>query len=139
MITFSAVEAYNSVSTDGEDRGAKEKDKEKLYPERKIRMNYKRTPCVRHGAVRRQLCVRRDHPCAEARTPCEREDVRENCAQCVSYDEREGYPSLATVYHAHQCWQEINDGCEGLTRGTIFKQLDKPFMGDKCRSGGRCK
>ncbi len=48
-------------------------------------------------------------------------------------------PSLAMVYSVSQKWRFINDGCEGFDRGTIFDELNKPFAGDKCKRGGRCK
>lgn len=59
--------------------------------------------------------------------------------ECVSVCREYGYPSLAMVYSASQCWRQINDGCEGFERGTIFDELNKPFMGDKCKNGGYCK
>lgn len=59
--------------------------------------------------------------------------------ECVSVCREYGYPSLAMVYSASQCWRQINDGCEGFARGTIFDELNKPFMGDKCKNGGYCK
>ena len=58
---------------------------------------------------------------------------------CMQYCKNDGYPSLAMVYPAAQCWRDIQDGCEGFERGTIFSELNKPFMGDKCKNGGRCK
>ena len=55
-----------------------------------------------------------------------------------------GYP-LASVYSPLQDWVEIYDLDTGFKRGTIFKQLDFPFMGDSgCvargdrRTGGGC-
>lgn len=58
---------------------------------------------------------------------------------CVSVCREYGYPSLAMVYGASQCWRDIDDGPVGFSRGTIFGELDKPFMGDRCRNGGYCK
>ncbi len=51
----------------------------------------------------------------------------------------ERYPSLAMVYGINQNWREIDDSCVGFERGTIFNELNKPFMGDKCKNGGYCK
>lgn len=42
--------------------------------------------------------------------------------------------SLAMVYSPCQEFEDLYDHTEGLRRGTIFRQLDKPFMG----KGGRC-
>ena len=43
----------------------------------------------------------------------------------------EGYP-LGSVYAPLQNWQEIYDNETGFDRGTIFKELDLPFLsGDK--------
>ena len=60
-------------------------------------------------------------------------------AECISVCREYGYPSLAMVYSASQCWRQICDGNEGFKRGTIFDELNKPFMGDKCKNGGYCK
>lgn len=48
-------------------------------------------------------------------------------------------PSLAAVYGISQTWRGIDDSCVGFERGTVFNELDKPFMGDKCKNGGYCK
>ena len=49
----------------------------------------------------------------------------------------EGYP-LASVYAPLQCWREIYDEDAGFHRGTIFKELDLPFVcGEK--KGGNCR
>ena len=41
--------------------------------------------------------------------------------------------SLAMVYSPYQVFQSIYEPQEGLSRGTIFAELDKPFTAD-----GRC-
>lgn len=41
--------------------------------------------------------------------------------------------SLAMVYSPCQEFEDLYDHTEGLRRGTIFRQLDKPFTG---RRGG---
>ena len=41
--------------------------------------------------------------------------------------------SLAMVYSPCQTFEELYEPCEGLRRGTIFVQLDKPFLGDRCQ------
>ena len=48
----------------------------------------------------------------------------------------DGYP-LASVYAPLQVWRELYDNETGLSRGTIFKELDLPFLcGEK--TGGNC-
>ena len=59
--------------------------------------------------------------------------------ECTTVCREYGYPSLAMVYAASQCWRMISDDCVGFERGTIFDELNKPFMGDKCKNGGYCK
>lgn len=39
------------------------------------------------------------------------------------------YPSLAMVYIPNQEFRELYDADTGLSRGTIFRELDKPFVG----------
>lgn len=64
---------------------------------------------------------------------------RMQCDTCGKVNVPDGYVSLAMVYPVSQCWRMITDGCAGLDRGTIFDELDKPFMGDKCKRGGMCR
>ena len=40
-------------------------------------------------------------------------------------------PSLAMVYSPYQAWDKIYDADIGFTRGTIFQELDKPFIGEE--------
>ncbi len=40
---------------------------------------------------------------------------------------------LAMVYSPIQEWRNVYDEKKGLTRGTIFAELDKPLEGGKCR------
>ncbi|MBQ9692849.1 MAG: spore coat associated protein CotJA [Clostridia bacterium] len=54
---------------------------------------------------------------------------------CVSTVSKDTFSSLAMVYPVSQCWRLINDGAEGFERGTIFDELYKPFVGDKCKKG----
>lgn len=42
---------------------------------------------------------------------------------------------LAMVYSPYQEWRELFDLEPGFCRGTIFKELDKPFLGAE-RNGG---
>ena len=48
----------------------------------------------------------------------------------------EGYP-LGSVYAPLQVWRELYDNETGFSRGTIFKELDLPFLCAN-RSGGNC-
>ena len=43
---------------------------------------------------------------------------------------------LAMVYSPYQEWQNIYCGDKALECGTIFAELDKPFLGYKCNKGG---
>ena len=44
-----------------------------------------------------------------------------------------GTPSLAMAYSPFQYFQNVYDAEEGLWRGTIFKELDKPWKVGGCR------
>ena len=95
-------------------------------------MNYKKRCVSSNQQVKRHCQMRRTYSS---------ESVEDDgvCDKCISYCVDDGYPSLATVYPAKQCWENVNSGCEGFVRGTIFAALDKPFMGDKCKNGGKCR
>ena len=45
------------------------------------------------------------------------------------------YPSLAIVYPPRQRWRNLYEIDVGFSRGTIFRELDMPFCGDKYRPG----
>ncbi len=47
------------------------------------------------------------------------------------------YPSLAMVYGPHQEFADLFDCKNALIKGTIFKDLDKPFYGSG--NGGCCR
>lgn len=47
---------------------------------------------------------------------------------CRRRDELAGM-ALAMAYVPWQNWREIYDVCKGLQTGTIFGELDKPFLG----------
>lgn len=50
----------------------------------------------------------------------------------------ENYP-LASVYSPIQHWRNLYEPEEALNQGTLFKELDLPFMcGDKTIGGGCC-
>jgi len=42
---------------------------------------------------------------------------------------------LGMVYSPYQEWQNIYDCDRGFEAGTIFAELDKPFLGYKCNRG----
>ena len=48
------------------------------------------------------------------------------------------YP-LAMVYAVDQCFDEIYDLEHALEAGTVFKELDLPFMGMTVTKGGNCR
>lgn len=62
---------------------------------------------------------------------CRRED-----AECGRDEDSMFGFSLAMVYSPHQNWRNLYDEETGLTRGTIFEELDKPFHGPACMGGG---
>lgn len=45
------------------------------------------------------------------------------------------YPSLAIAYVPDQVWQKLYNTETGFQRGTIFEELDKPFLGREVRPG----
>jgi hypothetical protein len=95
-------------------------------------MNYKKSVCNTYSRTRHSKVT----PCVEKKT----ESVLKcDFEPCVSYCVNDGYPSLASVYPPRQCWRAIEDGYVGFDRGTIFSELDKPFVGDKCKNGGKCR
>jgi hypothetical protein len=50
----------------------------------------------------------------------------------------DGFP-LASVYAPTQVFRELYDRDEALMRGTIFKELDLPFLGATVTKGGGCR
>lgn len=49
----------------------------------------------------------------------------------------ENHP-LASVYAPLQEFRKLYDGQTALTRGTLFTELDLPFMGETVGKGGKC-
>ena len=47
-----------------------------------------------------------------------------------------GYP-LAIVYAPLQAWQGLYDTDTALKKGTLFAELDKPFLGSKGGANGK--
>lgn len=75
------------------------------------------------GNVRRSVPVPQNGPSARYR--------QGDCGHSRS-DSLNGMP-LAMAYVPWQQWQNIYEPCRALERGTIFEELDKPFLG----KGGR--
>ncbi len=46
---------------------------------------------------------------------------------------------LASVYAPTQVFRNLYDRDTALTRGTVFKELDLPFMGMTVMKGGSCR
>ena len=60
------------------------------------------------------------------------------CRADSRINSRESFPSdtpVAMAYVPLQKWENIYEPCKGLEQGTIFRDLDKPFMW----KGGRCR
>ncbi|MGI5960096.1 MAG: spore coat associated protein CotJA [Massiliimalia sp.] len=45
------------------------------------------------------------------------------------------YPSLAIAYVPDQVWRRLYDTETGFHKGTIFEELDKPFLGREASFG----
>lgn len=71
---------------------------------------------------------------------CRGEDMPRSCrredSDCGRGEDGMRDFSLAMVYSPHQHWRNLYDEETGLTRGTIFEELDKPFHGPACMGGG---
>ena len=80
------------------------------------------------------LSVGNARACRRGCPMCARNEGTEECNGCTSgKDPLHGY-SLAMVYSPEQEFEDLYEADEALARGTIFIQLDKPFLGDgrKC-------
>ena len=80
------------------------------------------------------LSVGNTRACRRGCPMCERNESAEGCNGCTSgKDPLHGY-SLAMVYSPEQAFDGLYEPEEGLTRGTVFIALEKPFFGDgrKC-------
>ena len=64
---------------------------------------------------------------------CRREmDTRETVCDC---NEPLALPVTAMVYIAYQPFEDVYEPCVGFAHGTIFAQLDKPWLAGGCRYG----
>ncbi len=50
----------------------------------------------------------------------------------------DGFP-LASVYSPTQVFRDLYDLDTALARGTLFKELDLPFLGQTVGKGGSCR
>ena len=93
------------------------------YPKRNFRVD---------EAMLRRVVENKSRITKEENCGCEREDEA-----CMIWGE---HPlSLAMVCSPVQSFCEMYSEEKGLTRGTIFSQLDKPFLpGSNARSKGGC-
>lgn len=57
------------------------------------------------------------------------EDMQSMTKNCICDDDG---ISLAMAYVMPQQWQKIYESEQGFHKGTIFEELDKPFMGGNC-------
>lgn len=69
-----------------------------------------------------------NRPSAAVRVP-QTDMVQNNCCDDkAEYDELSGMP-IAMAYVPWQEWRAVYDTEKGFHRGTIFEELDKPFVG----------
>ncbi len=66
---------------------------------------------------------------------CDQPYVQNESNTCVQPAKADCPPVLAMAYVKWQEWQCLYEPDKGLSRGTIFEELDKPFKG----RGGCCK
>ena len=85
-----------------------------------------------HMLSRRNACSTFNS--SEGKDDCLEHNENSNCG---TYQVSEFNYSLAMVYSPEQIWQNLYTEEEGFVAGTIFKELDKPFYGQKCH-GGAC-
>lgn len=88
----------------------------------------------------RQL-LENESGCRDKEDEC-RGEFRGSCAGGCNDDARKSwglhaYP-LAMVYSPIQEWKSLYDNEMGLSRGTIFKELELPFRGMWNDEGGSC-
>lgn len=82
-------------------------------------------PPVRQSAARPY-----HHAVRRARQNAPSDSQQDSCGRCASTP-LSGY-SLAMVYAPCQEFTELYEAEEGFSRGTIFSQLDKPFLPGCC-------
>lgn len=85
--------------------------------------NYRSNDYMRRGQCQRSF--------SSAPAHSEREysvRVEENTENCCMHDPLNGLP-IAMAYVPWQEWKNIYAAEKALCRGTIFEELDKPFLG----------
>lgn len=78
--------------------------------------NTRDTSCTMCGATREETC-----------SSCTA-DMRDS-KNMNAYTIEDLHMPLAMAYVPWQKWCDIYETCKGFQRGTIFSELDKPFMG----------
>ena len=78
----------------------------------------------------------RDVPRSDARINCRGDEVYDQAPKRATWG-LENYP-LASVYSAIQHWRNLYEPEEALQRGTLFKELDLPFVCGEIKNGGNC-
>ena len=63
---------------------------------------------------------------------CNQMDRMNTQADCVGSRSNQPEFALAMAYVMMQPWEQLYDLKTGLSRGTIFPSLDKPFLGKRC-------
>ncbi len=76
-------------------------------------------------------CGMPDKSCeAPLRCENERRPVRTETNFCgCRRDDELGHMPIAMAYVPWQTWGNVYETCKGFSKGTIFKELDKPFLG----------
>lgn len=68
------------------------------------------------------------------RPPYQNRQTAERCPKKTCIDESQSHFPIAMAYVPWQSFFTPYPLCKALSRGTIFEDLDKPFIG----KGGRC-
>ena len=80
-------------------------------------------PCQQMPAQNRNSASPAERPSCSLRQP-DRENTQRDCLSDMS---------VAMAYVPMQRWNQVYDMSRGLTRGTIFPELDLPFVMGRCR------
>ena len=92
-------------------------------------------------AVLRRILEGRGNLCPTCENGCDSDTNEKPSDSCMGISwGLSGYP-LASVYAPLQSFENIYDTETAIKRGTVFKELDLPFLGDKRVSGkgGTCR
>ena len=79
---------------------------------------------------------RQDRVLQESKINCKGEEISRPFPERKSFG-LEGYP-LASVYSPIQTFRDLYEPEEALKAGTLFKELDLPFMAPEEGKGGGC-